>query len=101
MGRRSAALTLVAMTTAEEKRPGKGSAVLAVFAGATIGAVLGGWIGASTYENPGHIDLEGELFRSIFEQFARCLPQPKNKTISRKVRFLPGASPRIGVWVGR
>jgi hypothetical protein len=29
------------MTTAEEKRRGKGSAVLAVFAGATIGAV--GW----------------------------------------------------------
>jgi hypothetical protein len=53
------------MTTAEEKRPGKGSAVLAVFAGATIGAVVGGWIGASTYENPGYIDLEGELFVAL------------------------------------
>jgi hypothetical protein len=40
------------MTTAKEKRPGKGSAVLAVFAGATIGAVVGGWIGASTYVEP-------------------------------------------------
>jgi MFS family permease len=50
MGRRSAALTVVAMTTAEEKRRGKGSAGLAVFAGATIGAVVGGWIGASTYQ---------------------------------------------------
>ncbi len=55
--RRSAALTVVPMTTAEEKRRGKGSAVLAVFAGATIGAVVGGWIGASTY----HVEPEYEI----------------------------------------
>jgi high-affinity Fe2+/Pb2+ permease len=49
------------MTTAEEKRRGKGSAVLAVFAGATIGAVVGGWIGYSTYSEPDYIDVGGQL----------------------------------------
>src|SRR4249920_3487122 len=53
------------MTTAEEKRRGKGSAVLAVFAGAAIGAVVGGWIGASTYEpNPDVLDIGGP-FRAL------------------------------------
>lgn len=48
------------------KRRGKGSAVLAVFAGATIGAVVGGWIGASTYvePDPAVLDIAGP-FRAL------------------------------------
>ena len=35
--------------------------MLAIFAGATIGAVVGGWIGASTYVEPDYIDVGGQL----------------------------------------
>jgi hypothetical protein len=55
------------MTTDEEKTRGKGSAVRAVFAGATIGAVFGGWFGYSTYVPPeGNLDFTGPL-RDLLE----------------------------------